>query len=248
MTSSSLALIRLETRLFLREPLSMLFGLVFPPLLLVAMGVLFPGFDEPLPELSGGRLIDIYAPTVIGLGLAMLALMLLPTTLSSYREMGILRRLRTTPVHPRRLLLAQVTANVLVSIVSATVTVLVARFVFDIPFPGSVLWFGISFLLGVTAMFTLGLLIGAIARSATSSQVYGFALFFPMLFFAGVYVPRPFMSDGVITVSNLTPIGAPVQAMMDSWAGMTPEPLHLIVALGYTLVFGLLAIRFFRWE
>lgn len=248
MTSSSLALIRLETRLFLREPLSMLFGLVFPPLLLVVMGVLFPGFDEPLPELGGDRLIDVYAPTVIGLGLAMLALMLLPTTLSSYREMGILRRLKTTPVHPRRLLLAQVTANVLVSIVSAAVTVLVARFVFDIAFPESVLWFVISFLLGVTAMFTLGLLIGAIARSATSSQVYGFALFFPMLFFAGVYVPRPFMSDGVLTVSNLTPIGAPVQAMMDSWAGMTPEPFHLIVALGYTLVFGLLAIRLFRWE
>ena len=70
----------------------------------------------------------------------------------------------------------------------------------------------------------------------------------PLLFFAGVYVPRPFMSDGVLAISNLTPIGAPVQAMMDAWEGMTPEPLHLIVALGYTLVFGVLAIRLFRWE
>ncbi len=245
---ASLSLTRLETRLFLREPMSLIFGLLFPPLLLLAMGYLFPGFDEPLPELDGQRLIAVYAPTVIGFALATLALMTLPMTLSSYREMGILRRLRTTPVHPSRLLLAQVSANALVAVVGSAATVLIARVAFDVLLPAAPIWFGVSFLLGVTSMFTLGLLIGALARSATAGQVLGFTLFFPMLFFAGVYVPRPMMSDSLIAASNFTPLGAAVQAMMDSWNGITPDATNLLVMAAYAVVCGLFAIRFFRWE
>ena len=248
MSGASMTLTRMETRLFLREPMSLIFGLLFAPSLLVAMGYLFPGFDEPLPEIGGQRLIAVYSPTVIGLALAVLALMTLPTTLSTYREMGILRRLRTTPTHPSRLLAAQVAANAIVAIVASVATVLAAWLVFDVPFPGSPLWFSLSFLLGMAAMFSVGLLIGALARSPSASQVIGFSLFFPMLFFAGVYVPRPFMSEGLITVSNLTPLGAAVESMMDSWAGTTPDAAHLLVMVVYALVCGLLAMRLFRWE
>ncbi|MGD2102586.1 MAG: ABC transporter permease [Acidimicrobiia bacterium] len=245
---ASLTLTRQETRLFLREPMALIFGLLFPPLLLLAMGYLFPGFDEPLPELGGERLIAVYAPTVIGFALAVLSLMTLPMTLAGYREMGILRRLRTTPVHPSRLLLAQVSANTLVAVVGSAATVLIAWLAFDVPFPASLGWLVFSFLLGLTSMFTLGLLIGALARTPTVGQVLGFSLFFPMLFFAGVYVPRPFMSEGLNTVSNFTPLGAAVQAMTDSWAGVTPSAAHLVVMAVWTLGCGLLAIRFFRWE
>jgi ABC-2 type transport system permease protein len=212
------------------------------------MGFLFPGFDEPLSDLDGERLIAVYAPTIIGLALATLSLMTLPMTLSSYREMGILRRLRTTPIHPSRLLLAQVSANAIVAVVGSSITVFIAKLAFDVALPASPVWFGLSFLLGLIAMFTLGLLIGALARSTTVGQVLGFSLFFPMLFFAGVYVPRPFMSDGLSTISNLTPLGAAVQAMSDSWAGNVPSGQHLLVMAAYTLVFGFLAVRLFRWE
>lgn len=245
---ASLSLTRMETRLFLREPMSLIFGLLFPPLLLLAMGYLFPGFDEPLAEFGGQRLIAIYSPTVIGLALATLSLMTLPTTLSSYREMGILRRLRTTPVHPSRLLVAQVSTNFLIALIGSAVTVFLALFAFDVALPSSWAWFLLALLLGLTSMFSVGLLIGAVSRSTTAGQVIGFSLFFPMLFFAGVYVPRPMMSEGLITASTFTPLGAAVQAMSDSWIGATPEASHLLVMVGYTLACSLLAIRFFRWE
>jgi ABC-2 type transport system permease protein len=245
---TSASLTRLETRLFLREPMSLIFGLLFPLVLLLAMGYLFPGFDEPLAELDGERLIAVYTPTVIGLALATLSLLTLPTTLTSYREMGILRRMRTTPVHPARLMSAQVSANAIVAVVGSTVTVFVATLAFGVPFPELPIWFGISFALGLVSMFALGLLIGALARSTTAGQVLGFTLFFPMLFFAGVYVPKPMMSDALTTVSNLTPLGAAVQAMMDSWAGTIPSVQLLVVMAVYAIVCGFIAIRFFRWE
>lgn len=56
------------------------------------------------------------------------------------------------------------------------------------------------------------------------------------------------MSEGLIAISNLTPLGAAVQAMTDSWIGNTPGATDLMVMTAYALVCGVLAIRFFRWE
>lgn len=246
--SASTKLLRSETRLFLREPMAIIFGLIFAPGILLAMGLLFPGFDEPLPDLGGTRLIDIWAPTAIGLALAMLALMMLPTALVSYRHIGVLRRLRTTPVHPAKLLLAQVGANVAVGLVGSAATVAVAGLVLDVPWPKSWGWLVLSLLLGMAAMFGLGVMISALSKSPAVGQVFGFALFFPMLFFAGVYVPRPMMSDGLLAASNYTPLGAAVQAMTDAWGGTTPDLLHVGVMVAYALVFTLVGVRFFRWE
>ena len=248
MKGSTASLTRLETRLFLREPMWLIFGLLFPPLLLLAMGFLFPGFDEPLPELDGERLIVVYAPTVIGLAMAMLSLMALPMTIASYREEGILRRMRTTPVHPARLLVAQVTTLAMVAVVGTAATLVVGALAFDVPFPKSPIWFVVAFAMGLAAMLSMGLLVGAVSRSPATAQVIGFALFFPMLFFAGVYVPRGFMSDGLTTISNFTPLGAAVQAMMDAWVGTTPAWEQLLVMALYTVVFSLAAVRLFRWE
>lgn len=246
--SATTSLTRLETKLFLREPMWLIFGLVFPPLLLIAIGFLFPGFDEPLAELGGDRLIDVYPSTVIGLALAMLWLMTLPMTIATYREEGILRRMRTTPVHPAKLLGAHLNVISLIAVVGAVATVLTATIAFGVTLPESPVWFAVAFALGTASMLAMGLLIAAVARSTTAAQVFGFALFFPMLFFAGVYVPRAFMSDGLATIANLTPLGAAVQAMTDAATGSVPSMQHLLVMVLYAAVFSVAATRLFRWE
>jgi ABC-2 type transport system permease protein len=73
-------------------------------------------------------------------------------------------------------------------------------------------------------------------------------LYFPLLFFAGVYIPLEVMPEGVRTVSGYTPSGAAVQALSSSWAGNLPETSDLLVMAGYLLVAGSLAVWLFRWE
>ena len=72
-------------------------------------------------------------------------------------------------------------------------------------------------------------------------------LYFPLLFFAGVYLPLEVMPEGVRTVSGYTPSGAAVQALSDSWAGGVPEMSSLVVMAVYAAVAGSLAVRLFRW-
>ena len=246
--STTTNIARTEARLFARDPVALFFGLVFPGLLLLLLGLFFPGFDEPSADLDGSRYIDVYAPIVLALGLATLGLVTLPPILGTYRQFGILRRLRTTPVHPARLLWAQLAVHVGVAVAAAAIAILVAVVVFEVPFPESPLWFAISFLLAAASTFSIGLLVGAVARTTVSAQAIGMAIYFPMLFFAGVWIPRSLMSDGLRTVSDFTPLGSSVQALADSWYGTTPSATNLAVMAAYALVVGFVAVRVFRWE
>lgn len=217
-------------------------------MLLLALGLFFPGFDEPAADLGGARYIDVYAPITLGLGLATLGLVTLPPILGTYRQFGILRRLRTTPLHPARLLAAQLVVQGAVAIVAAAAAVLVAVLAFDVPFPERPFWFAVAFILAVVSTFAIGLLIGALARTMVAGQAIGMGVYFPMLFFAGVWIPRTIMPDGLRTVSDFTPLGAAVQAMNDAWFGSVPDATHLLVMAASASVFGILAVRAFRWE
>ena len=241
-------LTKTQSKVFLREPMAVFFGLVFPALLLVVIGTVFPGATDPSPDLGGRSLVDIYAPVSIALGLATVALSLLPATLGGERERGILRRLSTTPVHPRALVTAHLVVQLVVVTLATVAAILIGMLVFGISFPESPGWFVLSYALGAVSLLSVGLLIGAVVPTANSGQAIGMLLYFPLLFFAGVYIPLEVMPAGVRTVSGYTPSGAAVQALSASWVGEVPQTSSLLVMAAWALVAGSLAVWLFRWD
>lgn len=236
-----------ETRLFFREPLTWPFPLLLPPLLLVVLGAV-PAFREPEEGLGGLRVIDLYPPIVIAVGMTLLAMSTLPQQLATYREKGILRRMRITPVKPTMVLGAQLVMCAVLAMATTLAVLAVARLVFAVDLPRHLLAYSVAFLLTALALFALGLLIAALAPSGTSAGAIGLVLFFPLAFFAGLWIPRDSMSDVLRTISDLTPLGAAVQSLQDATAGHWPQLLHLVVMLAWTVLAGALAARFFRWE
>lgn len=237
-----------QSKVFLREPMAVFFGLVFPALLLVVIGTVFPGATDPSPDFGGRSLVEIYAPVSIALGLATVALSLLPATLGGDREKGILRRLSTTPVHPRALVAAHLVVQLAVVTLATVAAILIGMLIFGIPFPESPGWFVLSYALGAISLLSVGLLIGAVVPTANSGQAMGMLLYFPLLFFAGVYIPLEVMPAGVRTVSGYTPSGAAVQALSASWVGEVPQTSSLLVMAAWAFITGLLAIWLFRWD
>lgn len=236
-----------ETKLFFREPMVVFFALVFPAILLVVLGSV-PGFREPDPGLGGGRVIDLYVPIVVALGLALFALNGLSPVLATYREKGILRRMRTTPVRPQLLLGAQLLMSTVLSVAAVVVLLAIGRLAFDVAVPRQLAAYVVAYVLAALAMFAVGLLVAALAPSGRGASAIGSVLFFPLVFFAGLWIPRDNMNDVLRRISDLTPLGAGVQALQDATAGHWPHPLHLAVMLGWTIVAGGLAARYFRWE
>jgi ABC-2 type transport system permease protein len=237
-----------EWKLFRRDGMALFFGLAFPPALLLALGAFIPGFQEPNADIGGQRPIDLYLPIVIGLALATLALSTFPTFLATYREKGILRRLATTPVGPANLLGAQLLLNIGVAVVAVILTIAVAVIGFDVEVTANPLGFLATFVVVAAAMFAVGLVIAAVAPRASVATGIGMAVYFPALFFAGVYFPRDAMSGSLRAISDATPIGSGVQAMQDALAGNWARPLNLAVLVIWIVIAGIAAVRLFRWE
>lgn len=245
--SAAGTVVRTEARLFGRELGSLFWILLFPTILLVVVG-LVPDFRDTDDALGGQRVIDLYASVCAILAMIMAAIMAMPPVLAGYRESGVLRRLRTTPMHPAALLGAQVglhAAAVLVSIAMALVT---ARLVHDVALPGDVAWYVVCVVLATASAFSIGAVVTAVSANARVVQTVGTIVFFPMMFTAGVWLPVQSMSGWLHTVVTATPLGAAAEALNDSLAGRNPDLVDLLVMSGWTAVLSLVAIRSFRWE
>lgn len=241
-------LTRTQSKVFLREPVVVVFGLVFPAVLLLVIGSVFPGATEVNAELGNQSLVEIYAPTTAVMALLTLGIAMLPQALGLDRERGILRRLSVTPAHPRLLVTAHVTVQAIAVTVATVAAVAVGALVFELGVPASLGWFVLAFVLAAAALLSIGVLIGALVPTAQAGSGMGMLLYFPMLFFAGVYLPLEIMPQGLRTVAGWTPPGAAADALGAAWAGTTPSTTSLLVLVATTLVAGGLATRFFRWE
>jgi ABC-2 type transport system permease protein len=236
-----------ELRLYLRERIGPVWGVGFPVILLIIFGSI-PSFNRPNPDFGGQTELDIYVPVLIAFVTAMLPLVALPVTLTGYRERGVLRRLRTTPVGPGRLLAAQLVVNLAALTVTIILLLAVARLGYGVRLPRQFAGFVIAALFGAAALLAVGLFVAAIAANARAAQAIGTILFFPMMFFAGLWLPIAQMPPILRHLSHAAPLGAAVQALQDSAQGDWPHPLQLVTMAAYALGFGLAANRLFRWE
>jgi ABC-2 type transport system permease protein len=241
-------LTRSELRLFLRERVGIFWGVGFPVVLLIIFGAI-PGFRDPVSkDLPGVSILDAYVPILFAFVLAMLALNVVPPVLAGYREKGILRRLATTPVGPYRVLTAQLIINMSMAIVTLVILLAVARIAYHVPLPRQAGGFVLALALALVALFGLGMLIAAVATTGRMANAIGAILFFPLMFFSGLWLPIASMPAVLQHVSHATPLGAAVQALTDSWQGTFPHPVQLITLAAYAIVLPAIAARLFRWE
>ena len=245
--SAYTAVLKSESKLFAREPGALFWVLAFPALLLIAFG-LIPKYREVNPDLGGHRIIDFYVPSVVLVALITASLQAMPTVLTSYRERGILRRMRTTPARPSNLLVAQIVLNAVAALVGAVLGVVIGRVVWDVALPQQPLGYVVTLLLTAVAGLAMGSVITAVSRTVKAAQAIGLSAFFPAMFTAGIYVPVQLLPDALRQILELTPFGAAAQALNESAAGDWPSWTHLVVLGVWAVVCMVLAARWFRWE
>ncbi|WP_380283422.1 ABC transporter permease [Kitasatospora purpeofusca] len=235
-----------ETKLFLRDPTAVFFVIALPVMLLGIFHIITTNSDDtPDRKLAMAAFVPAMAMSMC---LTMLSLNLLPTTLATYREKGILRRMAASPVHPVNLLLAQLVINLATAVVAAVLVLGVGRFAFDTALPEQVPAFLLTFALGAWALFSVGLVVAAMAPGSRAATSIGLSLLFPSLFFGGVFLPKEQLPDTVATIGDYTPLGATLQALRDSWEGHWPQTLHLVVLATVGVLCSVLASRLFRWQ
>lgn len=176
------------------------------------------------------------------------ALQSMPQNITGYRERGILRRMSTTPVRPSALLSAQMLVYGAAALVSALCALAVGRLAFDVRLPEQPYGYLLALLLAILAALALGAVVSALSRTTKIAGAIGSAVFFPMMFCAGVWLPVQAMPDGLARVVGYTPFGAAAQALNRAAAGDWPGWAHLGVLAAWTVLLTAGASRWFRWE
>jgi ABC-2 type transport system permease protein len=239
--------VRNEARLTWRTPTGLIVGVGLPALLVVIFGEL-PKDHVHHSSLGGLTRFTVEVPVLIAFVIAAMALYNLPVPLASYREQGILRRLSITPARPWWVLAAQVIVNLVFALAGLAIVLGVGAVAFGESAPRSPGGFVLAVVLCLAAMFAIGLAVAALARTAGGAHAIGAALLLPLMFFAGLWLPRQEMTAWLADVSEYTPLGAAGQATQDAIAGTFPPAALLLTLAGYAAVFGFLAARYFRWE
>ena len=244
-----LALTWLEIKIFLREPLGV-FGSVFVPVFVfVILGRVFGDRLTGGPEGQRG-LVGPDLAVFAGLLIAISAVLSLVTIIAIYREGGILKRLRATPLRPLTILTAHVLVKLLFTAATLTLTLGLGRryLAVDIPIP----WvaFTAATVVSTLSILSLGFVLASVAPTARFAQPIGTIVLYPMIGISGLFVPIDQMSGPLQFLAHLTPTPYAVSLMRgawsgDSWLNHTGDLIGLAIV---AVVCTALAVRWFRWE
>ena len=241
------ALSWIELKLFLREPVTVVFTLALPPLVLYVLAEVFGNTPDPDGAVFrgvGGA--TFYLPAYVGLVVASLGLIGLPVHLASYRERGVLRRFQAARVPVGALLVSQLFV-LLVGVAAGTVLLIsLARASWDIRWPGS--WLGVSaaVLVGTVMFAAIGVLLGAVMPTARAAQGIGVLLWFTMQMVSGAGPPPEVLSPALNRIGDALPLKHLVVALQDPWLGYGSNWTQLGVMLVITVAAAGLAVPALR--
>lgn len=238
-----------ELKLFAREPVTMFFTLVLPLIILFVMGGVFGNTPDPEGEYYRGvGPMDFYTPAYIGLVIASIGLMGLPVRLTGYRERGVLRRLRASPIHVLSIFGSQIIVSFVIALLGAIVITVVALPVYDVMLPQDPAPLVAAFVISVLTFAAIGILLGSVLPTTRAAQGVGLLLFFIMFMISGGGPPPEVMNEPMRWLAALTPLKYVIVMLQDPWLGFPWNMANFGVVMGFLAVPGLLSMRFFRWE
>jgi len=239
-----------ELKLFLREPMTLVFTFAFPVVLLFVMGEIFgartPQSGDEL--FAGVAPLDYYVPAYVALATMSVGIIMLPARLAAYRSDGVLRRFRASLVPVSAVLGSQVLAGLVLAFIGALLVWFSGNAVYEVRFPGDPLQVVVAFLASVAAFSALGTLMGALLKSSRAAQGAGLMLFFVMLFLSGAGPPTEVMSATMLRIADFLPLTYAVNALQDAWNARGWDRQAYAVLGAITLVAGWLSLRLYNWD
>jgi ABC-2 type transport system permease protein len=240
-----IVLTRVESALLLREPAAVGFTLLVPLVLLALNG---SGGNLPDPRFGGAGIVDVLVPGYLVYVMATSAIMGMAETLADYRDRGILRRMRISPLRPWQILGSHALTHLAMSALGAVVLVAVGVTAFDLRPPAA--WGATSLALAVSAasLVAVGFLLGAVLPTVRTTQAVAAGIYFPAIFVSGAVFPREALPEFARLIGDWLPMTYAVRALRVAWTNGAVDGPALGILAAVTLAAAAVAVRAFRWE
>lgn len=237
----------LEAKIFAREPMGLVGTLAMPVVLFVVLG---RALGTGARGEASGAPPPFNVAILAALLIAVSAVLSLVAIMAIYREGGILKRLRATPLSPLTILGAHVVVKLGFTAASLALLLLAGRQLF----PGAMTphWAGFSaaLLLSVLSILSLGFVIASLVPTARFAQPLGAAILYPMVVLSGLFFPLDALPPMLRTVAWALPTTHAVALMQGAWDGAAwTAHWANVAALGLVfIVSAAVAAKVFRWE
>ena len=259
MTRTDLSLLRrwiaARVRITLRVPRATFFTFIFPLMFLLIFNALNGNAKVPAAGTGGGDVpfAQFYTPSIGIFGLTMACYSSVIFGLSNARDIGLLKRVRGTPLPMPAYLASWLTAAVLTGIASVILMFAVAIPAFGVTiYPENLPAAIVTLLLGSATLAALGLAVASLVRSADQAMPVAQLTFLPLSFISGIWFPLEGAPSWLITIAHIFPLYHLVQAFDACFVPQTTNggwaPAHLAVIAAWGVGALIVAMRRFRVE
>lgn len=240
-------MLKIEFMLSFRDMNMIIFAIIMPLVITIILGFVYgikPAFENvnyTSFEQSFGAMASI--------GIVASGIMGLPLALSDYRDRKILKRFECTPTSASFLLLVQLVKYAIYSFASL-IAVYLTSICFGFKMHGNYFVFIGMFCLTMICLFSIGMLITALAKSSQKAGLICSILYFPMLILSGTTVPYEIMPKWLQIVSDFLPLTQGVKLLKGASLNLPLENfwMSIIILLTISIICTLLSVKFFKWN
>ena len=236
-----------ETKIFTREPMGFVGTLVMPVVLFIVLGRAF-GSVKPVNMTQVD--IPFNAAILAAVLIAISAVQSLVAIISIYREGGILKRLRATPLSPVTILGAHVVVKLIFTVMSLALLLLAGRRLFPGVMQVNVFSFTVAVLLSTLSILSLGFVIASLVPTARFAGLVSGATLYPMLALSGLFFPVERLPRALKALAYLLPTTHAVALLDGVWdgSGWGAHSVDVAALLVLFAAYTALSTKVFRWE
>ncbi len=239
----------IEVKIFMREPLGAIGTIGIPVLVFLVVGRMIGG-KLPTTSPAASSFLSVGLPVLASILILIGAVLSLVTIISIYREGGILKRLRATPLRPQTILTAHVIVKLLLAAATLALMVLAGKRYYPVGIHVPLFGFTMALLISTWSILSIGFLIASIVPTARFAQPIGAAIMYPMIAISGLFVPVSSLPPVLQAVAKVVPLTYAVSLLEGIWRGDTWWA-HVgdVAALGVVfIVCTAISAKVFRWE
>jgi len=194
--------------------------------------------------------VNLFVPGLIAVILMLVSALMTSISITKEKEMGNMEILLVSPLKPHHIIIGKVLPYLLLSVVNVVTILVLAKYIFQVPFLGSyVLFFAESILFIVTAL-SLGVFISSVANNQqTAMMVSLVVLLLPTILLSGFIFPIESMPLPLQVISNIIPAKwflVIVRGIMLKGSGILIIWKETAILIGITLIFITFSLKKFK--
>lgn len=219
---NALRLTAAELRLLVREPMVAVGLIGFPLATVLVLAGVFG--SAPDPDFAGVAPSDHYQAGYIGVVLAAMGLITIPVHMATHRELGVLRRFRSSGLSAGVMVASEIALGAVMATVAAAVVLVAGASIYGLSAPADPIGVLGWYLAGLACFIAIGVALGSLLPSGRSANALGNLLFVPMLLLGGGGPPRDVMTSAMGTLSDVLPLSHIIGGLRQAWLGTTDDP------------------------